>query len=86
MANDTFPHNLPGKSLEITLQDSLDSLEGFTLQVTYATINTQFEILSVNDATNSGNHLPAKPTRFTLVTTAIINNPFQPTIRRQQRV
>ncbi len=86
MANNTFLNNLPGKLLEITLQDSLDGLEDFTLQIAYAATSTQFEILFIGDTTDSKNNLPTKPTPLTLVNTSDTHNNFQSLIRRQRRV
>ncbi len=72
--NDDNPLNLPDKSLEITLQDSLDGLEDFTLQMAYATTGLQFEIIAIGNATDGENNLPAKPTPLTLVTASIASN------------
>ncbi|NOX92617.1 MAG: hypothetical protein GXP18_09275 [Gammaproteobacteria bacterium] len=67
MANDTSFHQ-PDKLLEIILQDNLDGLEDFTLQMAYVTTGVQFEILSIGDAANNENNLPVKPAPLTLVT------------------
>jgi len=87
MAN-SIPFNQPDKSLEITLQDGLDGLEDFTLQMACSATGEQFDILSISTTVNSENdqsdenNLSAKPTPFTLVTTSISS---QPTTRRQRR-
>jgi len=76
MTNNTHI-NLPDKSLEITLQNSLDGLEDFILQVAYATTapaNTQFEILSIGDTTDSENSLSGKPTPLTLAHISTTSN------------
>ena len=74
--NDNNPLDLPDKSLEITLQDSLDGLEDFTLQMAYATTGVQFEIISIEGATDDENNLPAEPTPLTLITSSIASNNF----------
>jgi len=84
MANG-IPFNQPDKSLEITLQDSLDGLEDFTLQMACSATGAQFEILSIDNATDSENNLSVKPAPLTLATTSA-NNHFQPATRRRRHV
>jgi len=68
--------NLPDKLLEIALQNGLNSLEDFTLQMAYATTSadTQFEILSIGGATDSENSLPEKPAPLTLAHISTTSN------------
>ncbi len=73
------------QSLEITVRDSLDGLEDFTLQVAYAASGAQFEILSIDIAPSSEKHSPAKPAALTLVDTPAADASAQPTNRRQRR-
>lgn len=66
------------QSLEITVQDGLDGLADFTLQLAYASNGGQFEILSIGNANT-------KPPSLKLVESATEDTAFLPTIRRQQR-
>lgn len=71
------------QSLEITVRDSLDGLEDFTLQMAYATTGEHFEILSIEGTTSSENNSPAKPVALTLVDKATTDIDILPATRRR---
>ena len=71
------------QSLEITVQDSLDGLEDFTLQMAYATTGAQFEILSIDSIAGSINSSPATPVALTLIDNAITDVDTLPAPRRK---
>ena len=77
--------NKPNQSLEITLRDSLDGLEDFTLMMAYASTRSEFEIPTIKYPQS----LPAAPdaqrpqqsARLTVVDT----EPYTDDRKRQQR-
>lgn len=71
------------QSLEINVRDSLDGLEDFTLQMAYTGSGAQFEILSVNQATDCKKDSPAKPVTLTLVDNQDTDINTQPASRRR---
>lgn len=66
--------NKPNQSLEITLRDSLDGLEDFTLMMAYASTRSAFEIPTIkypqNQAADGAAQRPQPSTRLTVVDTA----------------
>jgi hypothetical protein len=71
------------QSLEITVQDSLDGLEDFTLQMAYATTDAQFEILSIDSVAHTIKSSPATPVALTLIDNAITDVDTLPAPRRK---
>lgn len=66
------------QSLEITVQDGLDGLADFTLQLAYAASGAHFEILSIDEATKTSPSLR-------LVDAPIVDSDSQPNTRRRRR-
>jgi hypothetical protein len=72
------------QSLEITVQDGLDGLADFTLQLAYARTGAQFKILSDNPPLPSEINSPKNLATLTLVDTPIADTHSQPVTRRQR--
>jgi hypothetical protein len=68
MANNGILSQL-NKALELTLRDSLDGLEDFTLQMAYAYAGAQFEILPVDDSTK--NNMMTDSSKLQIVNTTV---------------
>ena len=72
------------RSLELTLRDSLDGLEEFTLMMAYASPGESFEILSIDRSTEPERH-PTKPASLTVLKPQARDNISKMSAHRQQK-